>query len=145
MKKFWTKLVAFCATICALAGLLCLSSCTALPKQADGTVVHREAGLLIILIDSAEEGATLKDAMTKMQADGKITFEEDGTGMILSVDGYAASGSGWWGLYTSDEEFDMGYPEYNLYVGAEIYYCSSLGYALLPVAVGETYVWHYGG
>jgi|GEM_PF-2058424 len=145
MKKLWTKLIIFCTTICTLVGLLCLSSCAAPQKQADGTVVHREAGLLMIRIDSADEGATLKDAMTKMQTDGEIAFEEDGTGMILSVDGYAASGSGWWGLYTTDEEFDMGYPAYNFTYQEETYFFSSLGHALLPVAVGETYVWHYVG
>ena len=134
MRKFLAKVSALILVVFTL-----IVGLTACRKEACGEVVKAEECLLVIRVTDAPDGATLKDVMDKMQAEGKIAFEESG-GMILSVDGKVPTGNEFWGLYTSATDYANGG-----WGSAEVddvtYDSAILGYASLPAIEGELYIW----
>ena len=136
MKKCLKKFSALLLVVCTLVVSVCLVACS---KEADGEVVKAEENLLVIRVTDAPEGATLKDVMEKMQADGEISFEQSG-GMILSVNGKGTQGNSFWCLYTSDADFAnsaWGSTE----LDGVTYDSATFGYERLPVFEGELYIW----
>ncbi|MBQ9118331.1 MAG: hypothetical protein IJY11_03915 [Clostridia bacterium] len=142
MKKLLRKLTLIGLVVCTLVVCLCAAACSG--KAADGNVVYVAEDALAITVTEAEEGATLKDVMKKMQEDGKITYVEDGSGMVTTINGRkavsGASGGEYWALFTSDENY--GDTDSALTIeGLPTCYYAMVGYASMPAVEGETYLW----
>ena len=140
MKKLIAKLSVWLVAVCTLVVAIGFTSC-ATPKSADGEIVRVRANTYVITVTKAEEGATLKDVMTQMQADGKIVYTDVG-GMITEIDGYAPDSAAheFFALYTSLEDFTS--VSYGVVEIEGVSYASAIvGYEGLPAVVGEKYIW----
>jgi hypothetical protein len=145
VKKFAKRLSLLIAA-CALLVAIFFTGCGA-DKSANGEVVSANGEVvfasetrLVITIESAEEGATLKDAMRSMQEAGKLSFTTDGTGMIKAINSRSAGEREFWSLYTSNA--DYGDASFSITPdGQPTCYFSLFGCETLPVSAGETIVW----
>ena len=137
MKKQAKRWQGLLLTIFVLLFSVVVAACGS--KKADGDVLFREEGTLVISVTGAEDGSTLKDVMKSMQEKGKLAFSEDGNGFIKTVDGYSKTGE-YWFLYTSCTEYtNVGYGT-TVYEGKE-YASAILGYESLPAVEGALYIW----
>ena len=137
MKKLFSNLKLLCLMALALVATCCFSSCGG---KGQGEVLHQEEKMIVISVLEAEEGATLKSVIDAMVEEGDFTYEEDGSGLITTINGYTATGSEYWGLYASDNDYantEWGTADYN----GTTYGSAMFGYTTLPVVEGGVYIW----
>lgn len=136
MKKFSSKLLrtltAFCIAICAVLSLaLCLSACN------KNEVVQP----VVITVEGATDGQTLKSYMDGMESKGQISFVIS-DGMVTEINGVKQAANCYWMLYTDDSEnadTSWGTCEYEgKTLGSAIY-----GAETLTVKNGCIYIWRY--
>ena len=147
MKRKIYTILTFLLTL--VVSVCCLVACQ---KNGETKAVVMESvteTMVVMKIVEAEENATALSALTKLKADGEITFESKDSGYgayITSINGkeeQASGNSGYsWMLYTSDTEnssTEYGSVEYN---GAT-YGQASLGASSLVVKEDAYYIWVY--
>ena len=140
MKKLLEKLSVWVVAVCSLVLAIGLTACVS-QKRADGTVASVDNNTYVIEITAADDGATLKDVMLQMQADGKLAFTDEG-GMITNINGYTPDSAAheFFALYTSCEGYTSA--SYGtIVIEGTTYESAILGYASLPAVVGEIYIW----
>ncbi len=135
------KLLAFLtAAICLLSFAACGKS-----NGAGKTVatVLKEETLIVIAVEEVDGEPTLLAVMEKLQADGRLTFTADATGMVTSIEGKEnpADWSACWMLYTTDGE--MADASFSVEWQGESCGTAVVGAAALPVLAGESYIWNY--
>ena len=136
MKRCKTKLLTWLLVLYSLLLGVCLFACGQTQGDTNGRVCCAK---VVVEVTAAEDGDTLKDVMDKLQAEGKLSFVDQG-GMITEINGHAVTGNEFWALYTSLEDYantDWGTTSYK----GITYASAMLGYASLPAEVGAVYVW----
>ena len=140
MKKWLAKISVCLVALCTFAfGVMAAGCGGKTPKAAQGKVLYADENTVVMTVLSAEEGATLKDVMTVLKEEGELTFVDDGTGMIVSVNERGVSGNEFWGIYTSAKDYSntaWGTTEYD----GETLGSAMFGYVALPALEGEFYV-----
>lgn len=143
MKKTIWKWLAVCfAAICLFCGVAC-GGTGADESTAIVATVEKEEGFVAITITQMDGEAMLSDVMEQLQAEGKLSFGLDATGMLTQLEGVqnAADWSACWMLYTSDAELaNMSYAKE--WKGAT-YGSAVVGVTQLPAAEGFVYLWSY--
>lgn len=138
MKRKIISFISLLAT--AIFCAVCMISCGSDAVKA--SVTESSEKLLVIQVEESDGKATLKDAMEKLKEDGKIAYEADATGMVISIGETANTTSSFWMLYTSDE--DNANTEWGTYTYGEKELGSAvLGASLLVVEKDATYIWVY--
>ena len=135
-----------------LTAMLSVCMLVACQKKGETKAVVLESVtkmMIVMKVVEAEEGATALSALTKLKADGEITFEaQESTygAYITSINGKAEESSGnsgySWMLYTSDEvnsSTEYGSLEYN----GVTYGQAAVGASSLIVKEGAYYIWAY--
>lgn len=146
MKRKIISLCLFLFTIVFTVGVTACNVWELEEKRITASVVKTEENLLIIEVESAQEGVTLIDVMEYLQTENALTFTVDGTGMVSGINGKAnpADWSSCWMLYTSDAEMAndaWGTYEYE----GQTFGSAILGAESLSVIDGGVYVWAYQG
>ncbi len=137
MKKLFTVYAAVLLAVSAAAFAACA-------PRTPATVTLGENAVLItpsseVLGITAE--TTLADYMDELVSRNELEYQA-ADGMITSINGKAQEGSSYWMLYTDDAEnsnADWGTAEYE----GKTYLSATLGYGLLPIKEGCTYIWLY--
>lgn len=132
MKKLKTSWLALLLCLVATVFGVCFVGCNKSNEEVEPVV---------ITVEGATDGQTLKSYMDGMESRGQISFIIS-DGMVTEINGVKQTANCYWMLYTDDAEnsdTSWGTCEYN-----GITYASSMyGADSLTVKNGCTYVWKY--
>ncbi|MBO4323269.1 MAG: DUF4430 domain-containing protein, partial [Clostridia bacterium] len=126
---------------------IAMAACSLTETKNIEASVAKSGDVIAITVASADEGATLVEAMRKLKAKDELDFTMSGL-YVASIDGKenAADYSSYWALFTTDMEktcYDAeqswSYYEYN----GKLCGYSNYGAESLQIKAGETYVWVY--
>lgn len=132
------------AILTLVAVMIISASCNlTVDTKVEARITQKTETVLAIEIDEASENATLLNAMRKLKENGELEYTTSGI-YVTSINGVEnkADYSGYWFIYTSDEE--NSYAEWGTYVlGDKTLASASYGAENLKLKAGETYVFVY--